>query len=451
MPSSPSRSFPRRFVWGVATAAPQIEGAAFTDGKGESVWDRFARQPGRVRDGHTLDVACDHYHRYREDIALMKQLGVRHYRLSLAWPRFFPDGDRPANPLALDYYRRLLDALHDAGIEPWVTLFHWDLPQALEDRGGWRVRGTVEAFARYADHAVAALSDRVRRWVTVNEPSMFSLVAYGGGDKAPGANEPRVVVNRTCHHALLAHGHGVRAVREHGARGAQVGLVDNCAVAIPLTETPRDIAAARAWFAKNNSQILAPVLTGRYPAEFLRRCGADRPQVARGDLALLSAPTDFLGLNIYTGNFIRAGARGKPEVLPLPGSYPKTDLPWLHLAPQALYWGPKFAADVYGVKSIHITENGCGYEEADPNERGEVLDLHRREYLRGYLGELQRAIADGVPVDGYFLWSYLDNFEWQDGYHGRFGIIHTDFKTLKRTPKLSARWYAEVMRANRVV
>lgn len=442
--------FPPKFVWGTATAAPQIEGAAFLDGKGESVWDRFARRPGAVLRGDTLDHACDHYHRYRADFALMRDLGLRHYRLSLAWPRIFPAGDGAVNQAGLDYYKRLLDSAHDHGLTPWVTLFHWDLPQSLEDRGGWRVRGVADAFAHYADTVVRALSDRVKHWITLNEIRCFTIHAYGEGTKAPGAREPARVVNQTMHHALLCHGHGVRAVREHGGRGARVGLTDNCEAVVPVTETPADIAAARAWFAEANWPVLDAIYRGRYAPGYLRRCGADRPAVARGDFALISAPTDFLGLNIYTANFIRRGARGRPEVVRPSPSYPTADSPWLFLAPRALYWTPRLAAETYGVKHIYITENGCGYDD-DTAQGGECLDLHRVEFLRSYLKELHRGITDGAPVRGYFLWSFIDNFEWADGYTRRFGLVHNDFNTQRRTPKLSAHWYREVIARNALV
>ncbi len=445
-----TRKFPARFVWGVAAAAPQIEGSIRADGKGESVWDRFALQPGRIHNGDTLEPACDHYRRYPQDFALMRRLGIKHYRLSLAWPRIYPAGDGALNQKGLDFYHRVFDCLTDNGITPWVTMFHWDLPHALEDRGGWRSRTTVDAFARYADTIVRAYGDRVKNWITLNEIMCFTTFAYGGTGKAPGVNEGPRVVNQTKHHALLCHGHGVRAVREHGGRGARVGLTDNSAVTVPVTDTPADIAAARAVFAENNQSLLEPIYRGRYSARFLRSCGADRPRVQRGDFALISLPTDFLGLNIYSGGFVRRGPRGRPEQLPLPKNYPRTDSAWLSLLPQALYWGPRFAHEVYGVKAIYITENGCGYDD-DLVVKGEVLDLHRRDYLRNYLRELHQAVADGIPVRGYFLWSFMDNFEWQDGYARRFGIVHVDYKTQRRTPKLSARWYASVIKHGRLV
>jgi len=442
--------FPRKFVWGVATAAPQIEGAAFTDGKGESTWDRFARKPGAVADGDTLDTACDHYHRYEGDFALMRELGIRHYRLSLAWPRIFPHGDGPVNQRGIDFYQRLIDSLLHHGITPWVTMFHWDLPQALEDRGGWRSRVVPEAFATYADTIVKAYGDRVKNWITLNEIRCFTQLGYNGGGKAPGAKENAQTVNQTMHHALVCHGHGVRAVREHGGRGARCGLTDNCESVIPVTETEADIAAARACFIEGNQPVLDPIYRGHYSAAYLRRCGANRPVVARGDFALISQRNDYIGLNIYTGNFIRQGRDGRPEILHPSTNYPRTDSPWLHLLPRALYWAPRLLADVYAEKNIYITENGCGYND-DTVKNGECLDLHRVEYLRGYLKELHRAIADGVPVRGYFVWSFLDNFEWTDGYRRRFGLVHNNFKTQRRTPKLSAHWYGSVIAANRVL
>ncbi len=446
----PAFAFPPRFVWGTAAAAPQIEGAFATAGKGESVWDRFARRPGAILNGDRLDTACDHYHRYAADFALMRDLGIRHYRLSLAWPRIFPQGDGAVNRRGVDFYHRLIDALLAHGITPWVTMFHWDLPQALEDRGGWRSRVVPEAFATYADTIVGAYGDRVKNWITLNEIRCFTVHAYGEGGKAPGARENTRMVNQTMHHALVCHGHGVRAVREHGGRGARCGLTDNCETVIPLTESAGDIAAARAWFARANLPILDPIYRGRYAPAYLRQCGADRPTVARGDFALISQPADFLGLNIYSSAIVRRGRNGRPEQLTPPPHYPRADSEWLKLTPRALYWGPRLVAETYGEKNIYITENGCGYDD-DTVTKGACHDLHRIEYLRSYLRELQRAIADGTPVRGYFLWSFLDNFEWTDGYQRRFGIVHNNFKTQRRTPKLSAHWYREVMAANRVL
>ncbi len=442
--------FPKSFVWGAATAAPQIEGAAFEDGKGESTWDRFCRIPGRVLNGDTLDVACDHYHRFEEDFAIMARLGIRHYRFSIAWPRIYPDGGASLNQKGIDFYQRLLDSLERHGITPWVTMYHWDLPQALEDQGGWRSRSTVDAFARYADTIVRAFGPRVKNWITINEIECFTSMSYGETSRPPGIPLGEAVVNQTHHHALVCHGHGVRAVREHGGRGARVGIVDNSWIPIPVSERPEDIAAARTLFVERNVRVLDPIYRKEYSEVYRRVTGADAAQVAPGDFDLIGLPADFLGMNVYFGTFVRAGADGRPERLAFPPGYPHADCAWLRIAPQALYWGPRLAAEVYGEKAIYITENGCGYRD-EPLVDGECQDLHRRDYLRNYLGELHRAIRDGAPVRGYFVWSLLDNFEWQDGYASRFGICHVDFATLKRTPKLSAGWYANVIRENRLV
>lgn len=450
MPRPADLSFPPGFAWGVATAAAQVEGAAFRDGKGASIWDTFARLPGRVQNGDTPDLGCDHYRRYRRDFALMRRLGIRHHRLSIAWPRIFPQGRGSLNPRGIDHYHRVVDAMLEEGITPWVTMFHWDLPQALEDTGGWRRRGTVDAFARYADTIVRAYGDRVRHWITVNEIVCFTRLGHGGGKKAPGTCESEQVINQTYHHALLCHGHGVRAVREHGGRGSQVGIADNPVVPIPCTETVADIAAARAAFITENVRVLDPLLRGHYAAAYRQVTGRNAARTERGDWSLIRLPTDFLGLNLYTGYFVRAGRHGRLERLTFPAGYPRAGLSWLQLVPQALYWGPRFVREIYGAGPIVITENGAGYPEPDSCS-GPLPDLHRREYVRQCLGELHRAIRAGVPVAGYFLWSFLDNYEWEDGYGQRFGLVHVDYRTQRRTPKLSASWYTTVIRENRVV
>ncbi|NQX01432.1 beta-glucosidase [bacterium] len=442
--------FPENFVWGFAAAAPQIEGAAFTDGKGPSVWDAFARQPGKVKNGDNLDIACDHYHLFKDDFALMAELGAKNYRLSLAWPRIYPTGTGALNQKGIDFYHRLIDSILENGITPWVTMFHWDLPQALEDEfGGWRDRRTADAFATYADTIVQAYGDKVKNWITLNEIQCFTLLAYGG-NKAPGLRLSQQLINQTHHTALLAHGHGVRAVREFGGEGARVGLTDVPVGTIPLTETPADIEAARQQFIENNTRILEPVFKGAYNPAYLESAGEDAPVFEPGDLEHISRPTDFIGLNVYWADFVRADPHGKPEVLPFPSSYPAADTTWLKHTPQSIYWTPRFCAEIYGVTSIYITESGAGYND-DPPVNGEVFDLHRRDYVRNYLCELHRGIGDGVPTKGYFLWSFMDNFEWEDGYAMRFGVVHCDFETQKRTPKLSARWYSKVMEGNAIV
>jgi beta-glucosidase len=445
----PIATFPNGFIWGVSTAAPQIEGAARAEGKGESIWDRFARIPGKILNGDTPDVACDHYHRFREDFALMRSLGIRNYRLSIAWPRILPKGDGPVNQAGIDFYHRLFGAMAENGITPWVTLFHWDLPQALEDRGGWPSRVVVDAFAAYADTAVKAFAGQVKNWITLNEIRCFTCLGYGphGYTRAPGRVESARIVNQTYRHALLCHGHGVRAVRAFGGKGARVGITDNCDASVPVTESPADIEAANAFFVDGNLKILDPIYRGHYADAYLKQAGKDAPSLAEGDLELIGAPTDFLGLNIYTGTFVRASPGTKYEALPMPKNYWRADSEWLRLMPQVMYWALRFSSENYHPKEIYVTENGCGYD-SEPVVNGEVVDLHRREFLRLYLAELHRAIGDGVPVKGYFVWSFLDNFEWSDGYTRRFGIVHVDFATQERTPKLSARYFSEIIRHN---
>jgi len=441
-------TFPKNFVWGFAAAAPQIEGASSTDGKGPSVWDHFARQPGKIKNGDNLDVACDHYHLFKNDFALMAKLGAKNYRLSLAWPRIFPQGTGAVNRKGVDFYHRLIDSMLENGITPWVTMFHWDMPQALEEQfGGWRDRRIVDAFATYADTIVKAYGDRVKNWMTMNEIICFTHQGYGIAKKAPGLRLSKQISNQTYHHAILAHGHGVRAVREHGGKGASVGVAEVPFGFIPLTETPADIEAARKLFTTENRHVLDPIYNGRYHPDYLHAAGADAPKVEPGDMAIISLPTDFLALNVYFARFARADKNGNPEILPFPPSFPTASARWLHHTPQATYWTPRFAAEIYGAKAIYISENGCGYNDRPPI-KGEVLDLHRRDYIRNYLHELHRGISDGVPTKGYFLWSFMDNFEWNDGYQMRFGVVYCDFKTQKRTPKASALWYAQVMATN---
>ena len=475
--------FPQDFVFGTATASYQIEGAAGEDGRGESIWDHFSHTPGKTYKGHTGDVACDHYHRADEDIALMTNLGVGAYRFSIAWPRIIPDGDGPVNPKGLDWYSRLVDKLLAAGIAPFATLYHWDLPQALEDRhGGWRSRKTPEAFARYAATIVGRLGDRVKRWMPLNEMPATIVAGYDAGFHAPGAHEPRGVVNQIQHHCLLAHGHGVRAVREHGGAGARVGTAHNARVFVPVMETPEHIAAARRAFEHDNGPMLEPMARGTYPARWLTAMGDDAPEIAPGDMALIASPCDFIGLNVYRGLFVEAtGAdsttRGmtvvggvenvaaplqmtpttaaEPDadagysILPFPESYPRGHADWVLFVPQAIYWGVRLLHECYGYATLYITENGTVGK--DDVVGGRVIDLDRVEYYRLYLRSAQRAVAEGLPLAGYFAWSLMDNFEWSHGYHDRFGIHYVDFETLERTPKLSARFYAACIRERRVV
>ena len=439
--------FPTDFVWGVAAASAQIEGAAWEDGKGESVWDRFSRRPGAVDNGDTLDVACDHYHRYEADADLMAELGFKNYRLSIAWPRILPDGTGAVNEKGLEFYDRLIDALIQRGITPWVTLFHWDLPQKLEDENGWLNRKTVDAFATYADIVTKRLGDRVKHWFTLNEMPCFIGLSYETGIHAPGRKESPKLVNQAYHHAMLAHGHAVQAVRRN-VPDAIVGLVHNPPTPIPVIETEEHIAAARENYERINGQLMGPVLRGAYPDWWLAEVGSDAPDMQDGDMELIAQPTDFLGLNLYAGYFVRAS---EPlQQIPWPKQFPQGDLPWINVTPQVLYWQIRLAREIFGAKTTYITEHGSAFDN-EVTPEGEILDLDRRELIRNYLISLHRAVDEGFDCRGYFGWSVMDNFEWAEGYSKRFGLIHVDYQTQKRTPKLSAQWYSAVCRENRVV
>ena len=450
MKNDPFYTFPKDFVWAVAAAAAQIEGASRTDGKGESVWDAYAKIPGKIKNGDNLDVACDHYNRFDEDFALMKELGYKHYRLSISWPRIFPNGDGEINQAGIDFYHRLFDSMEAHGITPWVTFFHWDLPQSLEERfGGWRSRKTVDAFARYAETVVKHFGERIQHWFTLNEIVAFTKRAYGMERNAPGIVCDTKTVNQTFHHALLCHGHAVRAVRQFGQADSVVGLVDNPLVPIPVSHTPEDLEAARYFFKHDSMRVLDPLYRGEYSSDYIQQFGAENvPEVNEGDFDLITESCDFIGLNIYWGYYVRADALGNPEKVPFPPDFPTASVDWLKITPESLYWGPRHIKDIYSEQPIYIAENGCGYHDEPLNEDGECLDLQRRDLVRNYLKELHRAIQDGIDVRGYFLWSFMDNFEWGEGYGIRFGITHMDYETLKRTPKLSALWYSEVIQSN---
>lgn len=440
--------FPADFLWGCATAAYQIEGAANEDGRGQTNWDVFSHTPGKVANGDTGDVACDSYHRYEEDIALLKALGVKTYRLSLAWARIFPEGRGKANPKGLDYYNRVIDALLKAGITPHVTMFHWDLPQALP--GGWQSRDTAYAFADYAGYAASRLSDRVQHFMTVNELVCFTDLGYKSGSKAPGLKLPQGQVNQVRHHGVLAHGLGVQAIRAHAKAGTQVGLAENASIFVPVIETPEHIAAAAKATREENAQFLTAIMEGRYLDTYLAKQGKDAPVVKDGDMKAIGSPLDFVSLNVYAPTYARAddSAAGYAILPHLPNS-PRMASPWLYVGPEVLYWAIRHVSELWKPKALYISENGCSAD--DPVTNGQVYDSDRIMYLRNYITHLQRAVREDYPIKGYFLWSLMDNFEWEDGYNKRFGIHYVDFKTQKRTPKLSALWYRELIRRNALV
>jgi beta-glucosidase len=436
---------PEGFRWGVATAAYQVEGAADEDGRGPSVWDVFSRTPGRVRDGHTGDVACDHYHRWPEDVALMRDLGVNSYRFSISWPRVQPTGVGPANPPGLDFYDRLVDALLAAGIDPAVTLYHWDLPQALEDAGGWMNRDTAYRFAEFAYRTAERLADRVGLWITLNEPVVVTSYGYGFGVHAPGRTLMLDALP-TAHHQLLAHGLAVTALRSRGAR--RIGLTNHYSPAWPADPaSDADRRAALAFDTFMNRMFTDPVLTGAYP-DLASLGGPDlSPHIRSEDLSVIALPIDFLGVNYYTPTRVKGPAGGGPLPFDMVDidDYPVTGMGW-PIVPDA------FLALLHDLKArygdrlppLYVTENGCSFPDEVAAD-GTVDDTDRVEFLDTHINAMRTAIDDGVDIRGYYAWSLLDNLEWADGYHPRFGLVHVDYETQKRTPKKSYGWYRDLI------
>ena len=441
--------FPEGFLWGAATSAYQVEGSPLADGAGASNWHRFAHTPGMTANGETGDVACDHYRRMPEDVLLMRRLGLTAYRFSLAWGRILPEGTGRVNAAGLDFYDRLVDQLLAGGIAPSATLFHWDLPAALEDRGGWLNRDSAEWFAAYADTVVRRLGDRVAMWATLNEPWVVTDGGYLHGTLAPGHRSPYEAPIAS-HNLLRAHGLGLRAIRAAGGR--QAGLVVNLEPKYAATDRPEDLAATRRAEAYMNRQYLDPVFLGCYPAEFAEIYGAAWPTFPAADFDVIRAPLDFVGINYYT----RAVHRHDPSAWPVGAGrvrqpqHTYTAMDW-EVYPQAFTDVLHWVQARYGACPLYITENGSAFYDPPTVEGEELADSLRVAYLRDHLRALHRAIAAGVDVRGYFAWSLLDNFEWSAGYARRFGLIHVDFATQRRTFKASARLYAEVIRGNGAV
>ena len=446
-------TFPKNFIWGAATSAYQIEGAAGDDGRGPSIWDEFCRRPGVVAGGASGATSCEHYHRYLQDVALMQGLGLQAYRFSISWPRVLPSGMGQVNVAGLDFYDRLTDALLAAGITPYATLYHWDYPLALHRFGGWLHPDSSDWFARYAEVIVDRLSDRIRHWITFNEPQIFAGFGYQDGSHAPGERLDLAQVLTIGHNVLLAHGKAVQAIRSRAKVKPAVGYaVAVSPVAVPATETREDISAAREVFfaasrplSTNNSWWTDPVVLGRYPQDGLRLFENALPQFGGNDLATICQPLNFLGLNVYFGEHYRAGAHGSPEAIPAPPNQERTSFNW-PVEPESMYWASKFYAERYGLPII-ISENGMACTDLVSPD-GSVQDVQRIDFLRRYLSQLKRAISEGIDVRGYFVWSLLDNFEWAEGYTQRFGIVHVDYPTQQRTPKDSATWYKEVIAVN---
>jgi beta-glucosidase len=442
------RKFPSGFRWGTATAAYQIEGGVHQDGRGETNWDVFTHTPGKILSGATGDVACDSYNRYREDTQLMVSLGLRSYRMSIAWARIFPEGRGQVNQKGVDHYNRVIDNLLENGIEPFVTLFHWDLPSALP--GGWQTRDTAFAFAEYAGFMAGKLADRVKHFMTINEFLCFTDLSYKIGQFAPGLKLPERELSQVRHHGVLAHGLGVQSIRANVRSDVKVGLADNPRYFVPVVETPEHIEAARRAMRQENAAFLTAVMEGKYLESFLDAKGPDAPQVMAGDMNAIGSPVDFVGLNVYSPDYVRAddSASGYATIPHLPSS-PRMMLPWLFVAPEVGYWSVRIAADIWKPKEIYISENGCA--AADPVIDGRIDDLDRVMYLRNFVTHLHRAVLEQYPVKGYFLWTLLDNFEWAEGFTARFGIHYTDYSTQARIPKMSASWYRELIAKNALV
>ena len=453
--ADPVLRFPDGFVWGAATAAYQIEGAVRDDGRGPSIWDTFSRTPGRVYAGHTGDVACDHYHRYRDDVALMADLGLAAYRFSVAWPRVQPDGSGPVEPRGLDFYDRLVDELRGRGIAPLVTLYHWDLPQPLGDRGGWTARETAERFAEYAGIVYARLGDRVPTWTTLNEPWCSAYLGYAAGIHAPGEQDPAAAF-RAVHHLLLGHGLAVRALRAAGA--PTVGITVNPAAVFPADpDSAADADAARLIDGLHNRIFLDPLLRGGYPADMREHMArfVETSFIGDGDEATIGAPIDLLGVNYYSPTYVAAGegsTTGRAAAYPgtghvaiQPPAGPVTDMGWA-VEPDAFRRLLERLGHDYPGVPMMVTENGAAYATGPDGDGTRVPDADRVRYLDGHLRAVHAAVAAGVDLRGYFVWSLLDNFEWAEGYRKRFGVVHVDYRTQRRTVKDSGLWYRDVIR-----
>lgn len=446
--------FKKDFVWGAATASYQIEGAAYEGGKGLSVWDVFSKQPGKVFEGHNGDEACDHYHRYKDDIALMKQIGLKAYRFSISWPRILPAGTGAVNPKGIEFYSNLIDELLANGIEPYITLYHWDYPYALHKLGGWLNPDSPKWFENYAKIVAEQYSDRVSHFITFNEPQCFIGAGYYNGGHAPGLKCSDKDLLQMTHNVLLAHGLAVRALRQNAKQDLVIGYAPCGSADFPASQSADDIEAARMrYFAVDGlpewTQSVSwwndPLFLGCYPEEGLKRFGSDMPQIGADDFKIIGEPIDFLGQNIYCGNEVKMGSDGQPELLKRYPGAPRTAMN-APITPQSLYWAPKFLSERYG-KPILITENGLSCHDVISLD-GRVHDPNRIDFLTRYLREYRRAADDGVDLMGYFAWSLMDNFEWALGYSERFGMIYVDYPTQKRVIKDSGHWYRTVIESN---
>lgn len=443
------KQFPEDFLWGAATAAYQIEGAWDQDGKGPSIWDTFSHKPYRVFNQDTGDVACDHYNRMPEDVALMKSLGLKSYRFSISWPRVIPNGTGKVNEAGLDFYDRLTDELLKENIIPNATLYHWDLPQALQDKGGWVNRAIVDQFADYAQVLFNRLGDRISMWSTLNEPFVFTMMGYGLGEHAPGMSDFSKAY-QAAHHALLAHGKTVQVFRQ-GSYSGKIGIVLNYSPFYPASHSDTDLAACQRAYQQTDALFLSPLFKRAYPTELFDWIESAKPEIQEGDLDLIAEPIDFLGINYYMSFSVNANPRGgylkASSVQRSAGGWGPTAMNW-EVYPKGLTDSLLHIQEEYtkGLP-IYITENGAAYPDA-LDEKGGIADWARINYLKAHILAIHDAMQAGVNLKGYYVWSFLDNFEWAAGYPPRFGIVHVDYKTLKRTPKRSANWYQKIIQTN---
>lgn len=447
-------TFPKNFIWGAAAASYQIEGnTQGVDGCGESVWDMCCKREGFVKNGDHGFEACDHYNRYKEDVANMKTMGLQAYRFSVMWPRVIPEGTGKVNQKGLDFYSRLVDELLDKGITPWCTLFHWDYPIALFNRGGWLNEDSPLWFEEYSKVIVEHLSDRVKNWFTLNEPACFIGLGHQDGVHAPGIKLSGGLVNRAWHHAMVAHGRAVKVIREQSKLdNPKIGSAPCFSTAVPCTESPEDIEAARNFLFKckkknmwNATWSLDPAFKGSYPEDGLKLWGDEAPQIKESDKQYLGLDLDFLGLNIYSSVCIKAGENGEPIEVDFPNHHPHTSIGW-NVVPEALRWASKFLYEEYK-KPIIITENGLSLNDWISVD-GKCHDPKRIDFLTRYLRGLEKSIDEGTDVMAYFQWSFIDNFEWAQGYYDRFGLTYMDYKTQKRTIKDSGHWYKKLADSN---
>ncbi len=445
-------SFPKDFIWGAAAASFQIEGASQTDGKGLSVWDMMCRQEGKVWEGNTGDIACDHYNRYKEDVDLMSQLGLKAYRLSISWPRVIPEGVGKVNEKGLAFYDELVDSLLEKGIDPWITLFHWDYPYDLFCKGGWLNRDSADWFAEYTKVIVNKLSDRVSNWMTLNEPQCFIGLGHQTGEHAPGLKLGFSEVLLANHNALRAHGKAVKVIRQNATLKPKVGGAPVGVVKMPLTNSKEDVEIARklmfsvnmknCW---NNSWFADPMIFGTYPKDGLELFKEEMPRIYEGDMEEICQPLDFYGANIYNGQTVKAGEDGEVEYCKSIDGAALTTMDW-KVSPESIYWGTKFLYERYKLPIV-VTENGMANTDW-VNLDGKVHDPQRIDFMHRYIKEFEHAIDDGIEALGYFYWSIMDNFEWAEGYRKRFGLIHVDYETQKRTLKDSALWYKKLISDN---